>query len=212
MIHRKTLFIITVFLMCMNIFYGCGSLKTQYIEKQYYDLTTGTPDNTSGSKDCTNSGSTVLIKPFPIDPAFDSFSFIYRVDKTRYVYDYYNEFISSPAKLISDKIAETLYASPHFQSALTKKPEDIEYRLSGKIIKLYGNFQKINTPKAVIEIRILLEQKNKKIFNQVISKIYSGTQTISSASPDDLLEGWDRGFSTIMKTFIKDFKATIHNF
>jgi len=209
MMHKKKAFILIVFLMCLNVFHGCGSLKTQYIEKQYYDLTadlsTGISNDISGSTSNIRLKSTILIKQFSIDPAFDSHSLVYRVDKIRYIYDYYNEFVSSPAKLVSDKIAETLYASTCFQPALAKKPEDIEYRLSGKIIKLYGDFQNINDPKAIMEIRMILEQKKNRVFQQIISKTYSDAQMISSATPEHLIKGWNRGLSTIMTDFIKDF-------
>ncbi len=201
MMQQKTVVILIGVIICMNAFYGCGGLKKPYLEKQYYDLNL----DTQSSSNHINQGDSLLVKEFSINPAFDSQSLVYRIDKNEYVYDYYNEFVYYPAKLISDKIAETLYGSVYFTSALAKEQADIKYRLSGKVLNFYGDFQDSNAPKAIIEIRIILEQKKDKIFQQIMSNTYRGSETILSAAPDDLCEGWNSGLAKNIIQFINEF-------
>ena len=205
MMQQKTVVIFIGFMICMNVVYGCGSLKTPHLEKQYYDLNL----DMQRSSNYINKGGSLLVKEFSINPTFDSHCLVYRIDKNEYVYDYYNEFVYYPAKIISDKIAETLYGSAYFISALTKEQVDIKYRLSGKILQLYGDFQDSNAPKAIIEIRIILEEKRDKIFQKVISNTYRGSEAISSAAPDDLFEGWNSGLSKNIIQFINEFAVLI---
>jgi len=205
MMQQKIVVILIGFMICMNVFYGCGGLKKPYLEKQYYDLNI----DTQSSSNHTSQGGSLLVKEFSINPAFDSHYLVYRIDKSEYVYDYYNEFVYYPAKLISDKIAETLYGSIYFTSVMTKEQADIKYRLSGKILQLYGDFQDINAPKAIIEIRIILEEKRDKIFQQIMSNTYTGSETVLSAAPDHVFEGWNSGLSKSIIQFINEFAVLI---
>ena len=41
-------------------------------------------------------------------------AFVYRINENGYQSDFYNEFVSYPARLITDKITESLYATAHF--------------------------------------------------------------------------------------------------
>ena len=200
MIQCKTITIIIGFVICLTFFYSCGSIKTDYIEKQYYDFTT-----MSQGQGSSDTGAPLLVKDFTINSAFDSYSFVYRVENKQDIYDYYNEFATYPAKLISGQLAETLYNSIYFSSALAKRPADIKYRLSGKIIKLYGDFQEKSDPKAVIGIRMILEQKRGKTFQKIMDSRYSGTQIILEAKPDQLFKGWNSGLLKIVEKFINDF-------
>jgi hypothetical protein len=198
---RHNIFISLIgFVICLNIFLGCGSLKTAHLTKKYFDLNTIVLDPSN-----IDLGSAVLVKEFSINTLFDSHSFVYRVDDNKYINDYYNEFVNYPAKVVSDKIAQALYGSIHFIPALNVRPKYIKYRLSGEIIKLHGDFRKINKPEAIIEIRMILEQKKENSFQKIIDNRYSGLEPVFSTKPDQLIKGWNRGLSKITGKFIEDF-------
>lgn len=189
-------------LLCCVVLHGCVSIKNDQIEKQYYNFQT---DISSGSS-LFNQGYALVFKRFTIDPAFDSHVFIYRTDTSRYRFDYYNEFINSPARLISDKLSELIYLSDSFKPISPNRPNDTPFRLSGKIIQLYGDVQNPRLPRAVIKIRILLEQKHAGKFTPVLNKTYKSAQVIYSETPDHLIQGWSTGLSQIAGDFINDFK------
>jgi hypothetical protein len=195
--HNKWAIIIGVmfFITTMN---GCSTIQKSPVEKNYFDL-----NITASHNNFASQGDILLVKDFSLNPVFDSHGFVYRIGKNEYVTDYYNEFLSAPAKLITDKIAEALYSSSHFTSTSTHMRKDIDYRLSGRISRLYGDLQDTKSPKATIELRMTLEKKTDSSFELIHSKTYLIEENINSQRPDQLITGWNRGLTKIVSAFIK---------
>jgi len=190
-------------LVLMAAFYGCTGLQKEPVTKNYFDMNIqGSISNLSQF----NTGESLLVKELLMESTFDSHSFVYKVASNKYTFDYYNEFISYPAKLITEKITENLCISPYFAIALTDMKQDITFRLSGKILKLYGDFQDATHPKAIIEIRIILEKKTGTLFKAISGKTYLAEVPLSSPGPAQLVSGWDQGLTKITNQFIKDFQ------
>lgn len=201
--QNKNFILFIVLLACLNTFYGCSGIQKDFIDKNYFDLKVPYINPSSCDR---NQGSSLLVKKFLINPSFDSHSLVYQITKNEYKTDYYNEFISYPAKLITEKIAEYLYASEYFKPALIQMKKDIDFRLSGKITKLYGDFKDINKPEAVMELRIILEKKTGSTFNAISGKTYLTRVPISSTAPAHLVEGWNKGLEKNMIQFTRDLK------
>jgi hypothetical protein len=201
---QKFSIILTGILFFLNLFYGCASLKNEPVSKKYFDLNIKLPVSEQNS---INKDDTLLVREFFINPAFDSHSLVYRVGKNEFINDYYNEFISYPATLITEKISESLFASSHFKPPLTNMKQDSFYRLSGKINRLYGDFQDTNDPKAIIEIRMILEKKDGSISKAVIRKTYLVEEPIISHTPDHLISGWNLALAKIVIFFISDYQT-----
>ncbi len=195
---------------CMAIllsFSGCVTVQKDHVKKTYYDLDIQhvRPANT-----LKKESHTLLVKELAIASSFDSHSFVYRMSKNEYSTDFYNEFVNYPAKIITEKITERLFDSKTFIPALTSLRRDIQYRLSGRINYLYGDFRDTSDPKSIIEIRILLEQQSEKDgFQLITNKTYLVTESIDSHTPDQLVDGWNRGLGKIISEFIDDFNSKI---
>ncbi|MCD4721112.1 MAG: hypothetical protein K8S13_14830 [Desulfobacula sp.] len=200
---KKSIILVGI-VICLNAFYGCAGLKKEPIEKKYFDLNINLPASNQNS---ISQGTALLVKEFFINSTFDSHSFVYRVGKNEYVTDYYNEFVSYPARLVTEKIEENLYASSLFTPALTNIKQDIDFRLSGKITNLYGDFQDTNDPKAIIEIRMALEKRVDKTFQVISEKTYRSEENISTHAPAHLVSGWNTGLLKIVTQFINDFQT-----
>ena len=200
----KTFIVLIGFLVILTIFYGCTGLQKQPVLKNYFGLDINLPGSDQNN---ISKGDALLVKKFYINPAFDSHSFVYRIEKNEYIIDYYNEFVSYPAKLISEIIEENLCISRHFTSIQTNTKQEIGFRLSGKITRLYGDFQDHSAPKAVIEIRMTLEKKNDTAFQAISSKTYLVEKNISSSDPSQLVSGWNIGLLKIVIQFISDFQT-----
>ena len=199
----KISIVLTGFLVILISFYGCTGLKKEPVNKSYFDLAITLPVS---SQDKMCKGKTILVKEFYINPAFDSHSFVYRLGKNKYSIDYYNEFISSPARLITQIIEESLCASNLFTSIQTDKKQNISFRLSGKITRLYGDFQDPSNPRAVIEISMILGKKHGSAFQAISSKTYLAQENISSNDPSKLVSGWNTGLLKIVIQFMNDFQ------
>jgi hypothetical protein len=203
MIRPKGSIILLGIVVCLNAFYGCAGLNKKPIEKKYFDLNINLP---TSDNNCINQGATLLVKEFLINFTSDSYSFVYRVGKNEYETDYYNEFVSYPARIVTEKIEESLCASRHFTSALTNIKQDIDFRLSGRITRLYGDVQNINSAKAIIEIRMILEKRVGNTFQVISEKTYLAEENISTRAPAHLVPGWNTGLLKIVTQFINDFQ------
>ncbi len=200
MMKQKAIAILTGFLICLIFCFSCSSLKKEPVEKKHYDFNINID-----SHNRADLGSIMIVKEFAIDSLFDYHSFVYRLDNNEYINDYYNEFASYPARLISDKIAQALYHSIYFTSPLTAGNSNAIYRLSGRVNKIYGDFQKTNSPKAIIEIHMILEKKKENAFQKIISRTYSVIEPVLSTRPEHLLKGWNSGLSKIIVQFVNDY-------
>jgi hypothetical protein len=200
---RKKWVILIGFMVFTIFSSGCSGIKKSPVEKVYFDLNITDPALTNTF---VSQGNILLVKNFTVNPVFDSHGFVYRIGKNKYVTDYYNEFLSAPARLITDKTAENLYSSSHFTSASGNMQKEIDYRLSGKITSLYGDFQDSKHPKAIIELRITLEKNTGSSFELIHNKTYYIKENIISQEPDQLITGWNKGLIKIVSAFIADFR------
>ena len=182
---------------------GCSNLQKEAVTKQYYDLS---PQAPAPSKNCLLQGETLMVKTFAIDSTFDSHSFVYKIGENEYRTDYYNEFISYPSKLITEKTSEALYRSTYFKPALTNDKNDITFRLSGTITRLSSDFTDRNNTRAVMEIVMVLEKNNGAAFIPVLSNTYTADEPIPNTDPVSLVSGWNSGLSKILAQFITEFR------
>jgi len=183
-------------LMLTTLGSGCSSLQKEAVTKQYYNLS---PEVPAPAKNGLFQGETLMVKAFAINSAFDSYSFVYKIGENEYRTDYYNEFISYPSKLITEKISEVLYRSKYFKPALTDDKKDVVYRLS-------GDYTDKNNPRATMELMLILEKKTGSAFTPVLSNTYAADEPIPNQAPASLVSGWNAGLSKILIQFITEFQ------
>lgn len=204
--NRKPI-ILTTFVLCFLLIFGCSGLQNPPVVKNYFDLDIHAPAAKTNTR--INQDNVLLVKELFIAPEFDSHSFVYLISENKYTNDFYNEFVTYPARLISDKIEETLYAPGYFIPFSTHKQQDISFRLFGKITNLYGDMQNKNSPKAIMEIRFILEKKIDNNFKKVFWKTYRIQEPLSAPKPDLLVKGWSKGLNTIISNFLNDIQHQI---
>lgn len=201
---KHYLFICSAFAVFILIAAGCGGLKKEFIQKQYYDFEL----NQIVDRSYSDQGEPLLVKTFEINPAFDFQAFTYRLTRNEYTNDYYNEFIASPAQLITDKTREILYGSTYFSPPINEKKQKITYRLSGKIVSLYGDFTDSSAPFSVLELRFTLDRLTEKekgqAYEHVFCKTYSEELKLDAALPGSLIRGWSRNLEKILQALVND--------
>lgn len=198
MIPGRFIIMICCLFMCLFLT-GCIDLKKKPIRKNYYDLTLKSP-SPNASDTCT--GATLLIKELGIATAFDSHSFIYRVGDDEYINDYYHEFISYPARLVTEKLTRYLCSTQHFTISGTSHKKPADYRLSGKILRIYGDFREKTSPKAVLEIQMRLEKRGQLKYAVALDKSFHADIALDSTRPEDLIAGWNKAMEQIVQQFM----------
>jgi hypothetical protein len=99
---------ITCILTSALFFAGCG-IKNDYTKKQMYRLSAEVNDPADPSN--RSAGVPLVVRRLDISPEFGGAGFVYRVDQNRFTQDYYNNYMTPPARMISDVMFEALVNS-----------------------------------------------------------------------------------------------------
>ncbi len=181
---------------------GCTTIPNEFQEKVFYRIQ---GQSAMADKGSPGTGEGLLVKRFYIAPELKTPSFVYRLSPTRFTSDYYNNYITSPARMLTDIIKEDLWASPLFSPAQTMA--DIHFQLGGKVTQFYGDIQDRTQPKAVITIRLILEKNTGDRFIPVIHKTYGAQILLDAPDPGLLADGLGKGINKILDAFYKDIQA-----
>ena len=94
--------------------------------------------------------------------------------------------------MVSEEIRKALINTHLFKYVLSaSNSQPPNYVLEGAVNGIYGDFRKLNTPAAVIEIEFFLQRKpaNPGIVTQ---KRYARSVPVSKRWPEALVKGWDQ--------------------
>jgi len=184
---------------------GCNS-KTY--EKRQYILTTIRTYPSAEEK----IADTIFVNRFTINPIFSAKQFTYQVSDFEFESDYYNEFYTPPAIMITENVRNWLSESELFQrvSESTGYAASPDYILEGNIISLYCDFRDKSLPMAVMDIRFFLsDNKSSKEPVVILSKNYKYSFTFENGVYVNLIRAFDSCLFEILTKLEKDMKEKI---
>ena len=187
-------------IVCLILASGCGD--RQAYEKKHYILKAVR----HGDSIRTEIDSILEVRRFTIDSAFAGKGLVYRTGEFEYEPDFYNEFLISPAAMITDKMRNWLAESGLFGAV----PDvgslvDPTHVIEGNITALYGDFRDRSSPKAVMEMRFfLLKVKTTGESTPIFGKTYKVTVDIESENPQDLVKAIDKCLEDVLTSLEKD--------
>jgi ABC-type uncharacterized transport system auxiliary subunit len=180
---------------------GCSGLIRDFPETRLFVLETPQVD---GGGAGFQTGRGLLIRQFDVAAEFESSFFVYKVSDNRFTNDYYNKFMVSPGRMITDTVRDALEDSVLFRLVPAGEPDQIDFRLSGKITRLYVDIQNPDHPRAVMALRLLLEKQAPDGFKPAISHEYSVFEPVSGTRSEAYVQAWNRCLSQIVTEFLTD--------
>ena len=182
---------------------GCSGIIRDFPETRLFVLETPDVDETGAG---FQTGRGLLIRQFDIAAEFESSFFVYKVSENRFTNDYYNKFMVSPGRMISDAFRDALDDSVLFRLVPSGEPDRIDFRLSGKITHLYVDIRNPENPQAVMALRLLLEKQSSDGFMPVINHVYSKTEPLSGAGmrAEAYVQAWNRCLEQVVTEFLAD--------
>ena len=183
---------------------GCSGIIKDFPETNLFAIA---PPQSTGETGTHHTGKGLLVRQFDISPEFESSFFIYKISENRFSGDYYNKFMVSPARMITDAVKEALYTSAFFRPAAASAPSAVDYRLWGKIISLYADVRDPENPRAVMALRLNLEKQTGPGFIPKINRVYAVSQPAGRAGPAALVQGWNHCLEQILADFFRDLAA-----
>jgi cholesterol transport system auxiliary component len=185
--------------------FGCVSLERSYPEKRYFVIEV--KESKKGNEKANPGGEEILsMANLQISPRYADRGFVYRTSETEYEADFYNEFLTSPAVMISEEIRKALAATAKFKFVVGPSSSlTADYSLEGSINSLYGDFRKPTMPAAVLEIEFFLRSENPAQPGIVLQKRYMKSVPLTEKSPEALAKGWGEALETIVSMFVADW-------
>lgn len=192
---RSTLLLLAVF--CG----GCITLERSYPADQRYFMI-----EAQDGKSLSSEGTHILsVQNLYISPRYADRNFIYRTSETEYETDFYNQFLSEPATMISEEVRQALAATRLFKIVLgPSNSQPANYLLEGSVNVLYGDFRNLRAPAAVLEIEFLLHNENPTQNEIVMQKRYRRSVPLSERTPEALVKGWNQALAEIIAMFVND--------
>lgn len=179
---------------------GCSSTDTY--SKKYYVL--NVDRQTEPAR--TQTDYVLEVSRFTIDSAYSGSGLVYRISDSEYESDFYNEFLSSPSVMITNKTRNWLSRARLFKRVLDPGSQiDPTHIVEGNITALYGDYRNQSSPKAVIEMRLfLLKAETGDEPQPVFGKTYTSSVDIQFEDPEGLVESLAHCLRGILSTLESD--------
>ena len=182
---------------------GCFNLNKSFPEKRFFVLSASRSKGLSLSK----SDAVLRIRRFRVSPRFEGKGFVYRKGNLNYATDFYNEFLISPAAMISEEVDKWLKRSGLFQYVMSSSsPVEATVELEGMISAIYGDYRDTKVPKAVLEMQFFLVRNVSSGPVIVFGKTYHQEILIKGNPPDALVAGWNLALEHIINEFETNLK------
>ncbi|MGH7798442.1 MAG: ABC-type transport auxiliary lipoprotein family protein [Candidatus Binatia bacterium] len=185
---------------------GCVALERRYpADKRYFMI------EVQDGKGPSNEGTHILsVSNLDISPRYADRNFVYRTSETEYEADFYNQFLSAPATMISEEVRQALATIPLFKFVLGPSSTlSANYVLEGSINVLHGDFRNLRASAAVLEIEFFLHNEDSAKAGIVMQKRYRKSVTLSERSPEALVKGWNQALEEIIAMFVADLKRKL---
>ena len=186
------------------LFSGCVSIERSYPDKRYFvfDLSFK-----ASRQDPADSGI-LQIASARVSPRYADRNFVYRRSDTRFESDFYNQFLISPAALVTEELRRQLSQAGIFKFVVgSANPLAPTHTMETMVNTLYGDFRDLKAPKAVIEMEFFLTQEASPS-GIVFHKLYQRIVPVQERNPEALVQGWNRGLEAISGSLISDLKAS----
>ena len=204
MISRLSkLYVYLTFILSSLMLTGCG--KSSYNKRLYILDTNRQPEPRQAV-----SHATLDVRPFTIDSAFAGKGFVYRRNEYQYESDFYNQFLISPATMVSEKTRHWLSRSGIFERIHVPGSQlDSTHMLEANIIALYADVRDKSSPSAVMELRVLLIDNDNTPESVVLGETYRASCPLRSDTPDAFVEALDKCLAEILTSLEKDLKKEL---
>ena len=195
---------VLLLIVAMTFAEGCIRLAKGPPDKHYFALEATRPAEASASI----ARGILKIRKFRISPPFEGAEIVYRTSETRYETDFYNEWFASPSAMVTQQLVSWLNHARLFRHVVDASSSlEADYILEGTVNALCADLRLNGSPKAVLNIQIVLIKDSWTHEKVVFRREYREEVNVPDSSPDVLVGGWNRGLQHSLVTLEDD----LHN-
>ncbi len=186
------------------LLFGCVSVERSYPDKRYFVLDISLKES---PQDPADTGILQMASA-RVSPRYADRNFVYRRSDTRFESDFYNQFLISPAALVTEELRRELSQAGLFKFVVgSANPLAPTHTMETMVNTLYGDFRDLKAPKAVIEMEFFLTQEASPS-GIVFHKLYQRIVPVQERNPEALVRGWNQGLESISGSLVSDLKAS----
>jgi cholesterol transport system auxiliary component len=186
------------------LLFGCVSIERSYPDKRYFVLDI----SLKGSPQDPADSGILQMASARVSPRYADRNFVYRRSDTRFESDFYNQFLISPAALVTEELRRELSQAGLFKFVVgSANPLAPTHTMETMVNTLYGDFRDLKAPKAVIEMEFFLTQEASPS-GIVFHKLYQRIVPVQERNPEALVRGWNQGLESISDSLVSDLKAS----
>lgn len=185
---------------------GCVNVTREYPAKQHYALQVDMPPGKGGRQ---LAGTVLKVRDFQELPLFRAREFVYRRSDVRYVTDFYNVFMVAPGAMLAYETGEWLAARGPFERVVDNASRVRNtHLLEGTVVVLEGDYRNKEDPRAVMAVSLTVVNETSPDPLIAFQGNYAQSVSISNATPDRLVAGWNTALARILADFESDLMRT----
>jgi uncharacterized lipoprotein YmbA len=170
---------------------GCSSAPKA--KPEYFMLNPGKPASMQALKP-SGTGATASVSFVDVAAPFASDGFVYRVSDARWETDPYNQFLVSPADMMTSIVRNWARGSGMYGDvAMPGAGGTQEYLIDCDLTELYGDFRNPGKPEAVVTIEAQVFHTTDKGRLLLLRKIFTQRVGVADRTPAALIGAWNEG-------------------
>ncbi len=189
----------------MALLPGCAALNRPYPAKRCFALEI--PQRPERVRQ--PASATMRVRQFRVAPPYHQAQFVYRLGEAEFKLDYYDEFIASPAELLTDQTTAWLCDRGAYRTTCGGgSAADHDLVLEAMVTSLYGDYTKRSAPEAVLAIHFFLLAEQGTRTTVVFDRTYAERVALDGDGPDKLVRGWSADLERILTSLEADLAPT----
>ena len=202
-IRWSKMYVYSTFIVFSILLMGCGRMS---YSKRLYIL-----DATRQMEPREAESHSILdVRRFTIDSAFAGKGFVYRRGEHEYESDFYNQFLVSPAIIVSEKTRHWLCRSGVCERVLVPGSRlESTHTLEANITALYADVRDKSSLRAVMALRAFLIANDNTGESVILGETYRASYPLQSDTPEAFVEALDKCLAEVLTNLEKDLKKAL---
>ena len=130
--------------------------------------------------------------------SFESKELVYRLGDVRFARDYYNRFMTSPARMLDATMTEWVAQAGSFNVVQEVAPTGARYVLEATFLELYGDFRAGRAPEAVVTVQFSITDGSTLSREVMFHETLSRRIAIDRAGAPELVRGYNIALAELL--------------